>query len=216
MRPIVVLHAKEIAGRWFGVACCGDAVVATTVRSTRARALATLRRSLPAGVERRGADARGGEADETIAMLAELEAGDETRKRFSLARELVGEPRATVLLVAAAIPIGCVTSYGQIARAAGAEARVVGAIMAGNPLYPIVPCHRVVGADFSLVGYTGSRDPAALEAKLARLSREARGVSAEQDVMGDGRPLRVYPVEWAITKARRLRPGSDAQRTLFG
>ena len=46
--------------------------------------------------------------------------------------------------------------------------------MAGNPLYPIVPCHRVVGADMSLVGYGGKQTTGALTAKLSRLQAEAR------------------------------------------
>jgi hypothetical protein len=87
--------------------------------------------------------------------------------------------------------------------------------MASNPLYPIVPCHRVVGADLALVGYAGSKAPAALRAKLDRLSKEARGFKAEQDVLVEGRPLRVYPVEWAIASAEKRGVGEDRQRKLF-
>jgi O-6-methylguanine DNA methyltransferase len=120
-----------------------------------------------------------------------------------------------VLKVAAAIPPGYVTSYGNIAKAAGTEARDVGAVMASNPLYPIVACHRVVGADLSLVGYRGSKRSEALAAKLARLSAEARGFRAEKDVSVEGRLLRVYPVEWAIAKAARGGPDPGRQRSLF-
>jgi O-6-methylguanine DNA methyltransferase len=128
----------------------------------------------------------------------------------------VASPLAGVLKVAAAIPLGYVTSYGNIAKASHVEARDVGRIMASNPLYPIVPCHRVVGADLALVGYSGSKGPAALRAKLARLSKEARGFTAEQDVLVQGRPLRVYPVEWAIANAQKHDLGAERQRTLFG
>jgi O6-methylguanine-DNA--protein-cysteine methyltransferase len=67
--------------------------------------------------------------------------------------------------------------------------------MATNPLYPIVPCHRVVGADFSLVGYGGRKNLPALQAKLARLSKEAKGFATEKEVLVNGRRLTVYPVE---------------------
>ncbi len=87
--------------------------------------------------------------------------------------------------------------------------------MASNPLYPIVPCHRVVGADLSLVGYSGSKGPDALRNKLARLSKESRGFKAEQDVLVEGRPLRVYPVEWAIAHAQKHGRADDRQRSLF-
>ena len=114
-------------------------------------------------------------------------------------------------LASAAIPLGYVTSYGNIAKAADAEARDIGQIMAANPLYPIVPCHRVVGADLSLVGYFGSKAPEALRAKLDRLSKEARGFEGEQDVIVEGRSLRVYPVERAIARAREHGRGADRQ-----
>ena len=216
MLRTVALHTREVRGRWYGVACADDRLVATAASPTRARTLEHLRRSLPAGVAHREAgEDRSDFVEKTIALLADLEAGHEEHKTFSLATDYVGEPLAGVLKVAAAIPLGYVTSYGNIAKAAHVEARDVGKIMASNPLYPIVPCHRVVGADLSLVGYSGSKAPAALRAKLARLSREARGFGAEQDVLVQGRALRVYPVEWAIANAEKDAAPAGRQRTLF-
>ena len=198
------------------MACVDDRLVATAASPTRARTLEHLRRSLPAGVTHRVAGEEHSDfAEKTIALLAELEAGHEEHKSFSLATDYVGEPLAGVLKVAAAIPIGYVTSYGNIAKASHAEARDVGRIMAFNPLYPIVPCHRVVGADLSLVGYSGSRGPSALHAKLARLEKEAQGFTVEQEILVEGRPLRVYPVEWAIAHAQKQGRANDRQRSLF-
>jgi O-6-methylguanine DNA methyltransferase len=58
---------------------------------------------------------------------------------------------------AAKIPKGKVATYGQIAKLAGKPkaARAVGLYMRTNPYYPKVACHRVVGFDGRLVGYTG-------------------------------------------------------------
>src|SRR5258708_1594779 len=55
------------------------------------------------------------------------------------------------------IPKGKVATYGQIARLAGSPhaARAVGMAMKMNPNAPVVPCHRVVASDGSLVGYSG-------------------------------------------------------------
>ncbi|HKO16558.1 MAG TPA: methylated-DNA--[protein]-cysteine S-methyltransferase [Gemmatimonadaceae bacterium] len=55
------------------------------------------------------------------------------------------------------IPYGETRSYGQLAAELGDRtlAREVGAANGRNPLSVIVPCHRVVGADGSLVGYAG-------------------------------------------------------------
>jgi methylated-DNA-[protein]-cysteine S-methyltransferase len=149
---------------------------------------------------------------DTLQMLLDIESGREEARRFRLSL-LVPQPLRRILLVAAAIPRGQVTSYGDIAAAAGTEARVVGQAMATNRLYPIVPCHRVVGADMALVGYGRRQDEAALLAKLNRLRAEARG--CEQCVItAAGRSLRVYPAERVIARAARDGAGA-VQLSLF-
>jgi hypothetical protein len=89
--------------------------------------------------------------------------------------------------------------------------------MATNPLYPIIPCHRVVGADLSLVGYTGSRDAPALRSKLERLRAEARGFAEARTVptpLGSA-GLAIYPVERVIAKAARDGLDAGAQLSLW-
>lgn len=54
------------------------------------------------------------------------------------------------------IPNGRVTTYAELARELGSAAyRAVGLAMNRNPYAPRVPCHRVVGSDGRLVGYSG-------------------------------------------------------------
>lgn len=55
------------------------------------------------------------------------------------------------------IPYGEVRTYGQIAEAIGnpKAARAVGQAANRNPLWLLVPCHRVVGRDGRLTGYAG-------------------------------------------------------------
>ena len=59
-----------------------------------------------------------------------------------------------------AIPPGETTSYGAVAKALGSAgaARAVGAANGSNPIAIVVPCHRVIGAGGSLVGYGGGLD----------------------------------------------------------
>lgn len=59
-----------------------------------------------------------------------------------------------------AIPPGQTTSYGAIAKSVGSPdaARAIGAANGANPIAIIVPCHRVIGAAGSLVGYGGGLD----------------------------------------------------------
>lgn len=59
------------------------------------------------------------------------------------------------------IPYGQLVTYGDIAREMTAKtgsrmsAQAVGGAVGHNPISLIIPCHRVVGTDGSLVGYAG-------------------------------------------------------------
>ncbi len=68
------------------------------------------------------------------------------------------------------IPYGTTISYGELARRVGKPkgAQAVGAANGRNPLSIIVPCHRVIGANGSLVGYGGG-----LERKQSLLALES-------------------------------------------
>ena len=72
----------------------------------------------------------------------------------------------------AQIPSGQVRTYGWIARRIGRPkaARAVGRALARNPFAPNVPCHRVVGSDGRLTGYSA---PGGVAAKMRLLRREA-------------------------------------------
>lgn len=58
------------------------------------------------------------------------------------------------------IPAGATASYGEIAAQIGQKkaARAVGLANNRNPVAIVVPCHRVIGANGSLVGYGGGLD----------------------------------------------------------
>jgi methylated-DNA-[protein]-cysteine S-methyltransferase len=59
-----------------------------------------------------------------------------------------------------AIPYGRTLSYGELSRRLGDPnlTRAVGAANGANPISIIVPCHRVIGTDGSLVGFGGGLD----------------------------------------------------------
>ncbi|MCH1609668.1 MAG: methylated-DNA--[protein]-cysteine S-methyltransferase [Luminiphilus sp.] len=59
-----------------------------------------------------------------------------------------------------AVPFGKTVTYGDVARAIGRprSSRPVGGAVGRNPLPIIVPCHRVIGSDRSLTGFTGGLD----------------------------------------------------------
>jgi methylated-DNA-[protein]-cysteine S-methyltransferase len=55
------------------------------------------------------------------------------------------------------IPLGEVTSYGEVSRRIGkpSAVRAVGGAIGRNPISIIVPCHRVTGSSGALTGYAG-------------------------------------------------------------
>ena len=209
---MIDIYVKELNGTWFGVAYIGERIIATALNAAKEKVVKSILRNIPNDKENRILENGSDFAKRTVLMLKELHAGNEETKSFSLATEHISSPAARVLEIAAAIPIGYVASYGSIAKVAHTGPRVVGRIMARNPLYPIVPCHRVVGGDFSLVGYGGTKKPQALQAKLARLHAECKGFTSRKELSVNGQKLTVYPAEFVIEKARTSRSTSSGQQ----
>jgi methylated-DNA-[protein]-cysteine S-methyltransferase len=93
-------------------------------------------------------------------VIAELEAYFAGRLRtFSIPLDLRGAGAfdAAVWTAARQIPYGETVSYGELAAMAGypRTARAAGGSMARCPLFPVVPCHRVIHADGSIRGWGG-------------------------------------------------------------
>ena len=94
-----------------------------------------------------------------------------TRQEFDLPLEPSGtEFQLDCWRALSQIPYGETRSYGEQARNLGRpdRARAVGSANGANPIAIILPCHRVIGADGSLVGFGGG-----LETKRRLLELEA-------------------------------------------
>lgn len=61
---------------------------------------------------------------------------------------------------------GKTKSYGDIARALKSSPRAVGGACGANPIPILIPCHRVLGADGALGGYSGGEGPDTKKALL--------------------------------------------------
>ena len=93
-------------------------------------------------------------------------------QKFTMPVKVEGTPfRMKVWDALRNIPYGEVASYLEIAKAIGnpKAVRAVGGANHNNPVSIIIPCHRVVGSDGSLVGYGGG-----LETKQFLLDLESR------------------------------------------
>ena len=82
-----------------------------------------------------------------------------------------GEFTSKIYSVAQHIPKGKVATYKQIAKLAGNSKayRAVGSAMRKNPDTTVVPCHRVVGSDGSMHGYSGE---GGIKTKISKLQSE--------------------------------------------
>lgn len=77
--------------------------------------------------------------------------------KFTCPVDLIGTPfQIRVWKELTKIPYGTTISYKQLARHVGTGRgfQAVGRANATNPIPIIVPCHRVIGTDGSLVGYS--------------------------------------------------------------
>jgi len=94
-----------------------------------------------------------------------------TRDEFDIPLLLVGTDfQRSVWNALLQVPYRGTASYLQIARAIGKEkaVRAVGNACRANPIGIIVPCHRIIGSDGSLVGYYGGLS---LKQRLLNLER---------------------------------------------
>jgi methylated-DNA-[protein]-cysteine S-methyltransferase len=92
-------------------------------------------------------------------------------KEFTLKLVPQGTPfQLSVLIALQEVPYGETISYGELARRIGKPKayRAVGAANARNPLPIVIPCHRVIGSNGSLVGFGGGLD---IKQKLLDLER---------------------------------------------
>ncbi|MGH2532786.1 MAG: methylated-DNA--[protein]-cysteine S-methyltransferase [Thermomicrobiales bacterium] len=84
------------------------------------------------------------------------------RNHFEVPLDFAGITPFTrsVLNATAEVPFGQVCTYRDIAERVGKPraTRAVGSALNRNPIPVVIPCHRVVGSDGSLVGYGGGID----------------------------------------------------------
>jgi len=89
--------------------------------------------------------------------LDEYFAGRRTRFDLDVDWSLFTPFGERVLRATAEIPFGEIATYGEVAARAGnpKASRAAGRALGANPIPIVVPCHRVIGTNGRLVGYTG-------------------------------------------------------------
>jgi len=97
--------------------------------------------------------------------------------KFSLPLKVSGTPfQIAVWKAIAKIPFGKTVTYGDIAFSIGKPkaSRAVGAAVGANPTPLLVGCHRVLGSNGSLTGYSGGKG-----IKTKKLLLEHEGIEYE-------------------------------------
>jgi len=90
------------------------------------------------------------------------------RLAFDLPVAPAGTPfQQRVWALMQAIPYGETMTYGEMAAALGSGARAVGGACGKNPIPVIIPCHRVMGSQGRLTGFSGGEGVATKERLLA-------------------------------------------------
>lgn len=136
---------------WSGRGIAGLQLPETSPDKTRAR----VRRRWPDAVETDPPAGVRRVIDRVLALLGgePIDLGD-----IPLDLAAVPEFHRKVYEVARTIPSGRTMTYGEIAKRLGVphESREVGQALGRNPVAIIVPCHRVLGADGKMGGFSAN------------------------------------------------------------
>jgi methylated-DNA-[protein]-cysteine S-methyltransferase len=192
---LLEVHVRSDNGVWFGAACDDVRVFATSFGFSEKSVLESLTKEVPDNVPFQREAKASALAARVLEAVRDVYHGKDCSDGLPLSMEHLSSYARNVLKTVIQIPVGYVSSYGLVAKAAGGSARAVGRVMATNPFAPIVPCHRVVTFDYGLGGYGGGVD-----VKLAFLGREKRGYTSAREIPVGGKKLHVFPVEFVLKR----------------
>jgi len=186
---IHIVH-KNIDGIWYGAVLDTEKVLATTFAQNETEVLKNLLKSLPYEAPFQVNEKLSILSEKLLETLKRIYDGEDVSFSFEMSMNYLSSYTQKVLKCVSSVPVGYFTTYGAVAKACGGSARAVGQIMSKNPFPPLIPCHRVVRADFSVGGYGGGK-----EVKWEMLQREDREYTEIKRIeIGDG-ILSVFPIK---------------------
>jgi len=186
---MIYIYHQKIDRLWYAAAMEDDKVCATSFGSDEQRVLKGVLESLPYNVSFQLADKRSQFSEKVLNAMKLMVAGESVSVDFKFEMAHLSKYSQRVLGFLAKVPVGYVTTYGDLAEVSDLAPRVVGRVMASNPFAPLIPCHRVVRSDFSIGGYGGGVDM-----KWAILQREDRGYEEPIKIKVNDSVLLVFPV----------------------
>ncbi len=190
---MIEIYSQNIDDTWFAIALNHQQVISSSFGADHQATIKNVLSNVPFNIAFQVFHEPIPLAKNILTTLKRVYDGNKVDDKVSFATVHLPAYTKKVLKTTEAIPLGYVTSYGAIAKAAGGGPRAVGNIMASNPFAPLVPCHRVVRSDFTLGGYGFG-----LKIKIQLLGREKRGFSNSTIIEVNDKQLTVFPVEYVL------------------
>jgi len=191
---MIYVYRQKENGMWYAAAMEDDRVLATAFASDEETVLRQMLESLPYNAPFQVTDRRSQLSEKVLSTMQAMVAGESVYSDFKWEMAHLPEYSRRVLGFLAKVPVGYVTTYGALAKAAGGGARAVGRVMATNPFAPLIPCHRVVRSDFDIGGYGGEVVGQGVKVKRVILQREERGYKKPTKIKVNGSVLSLFPV----------------------
>ena len=189
---MIYIYHQEINNMWYAAAVQNDKVFATAFAPKEQQVLRHLLESLLYNVPFQVTEKPNQLLTELLkALKAIFDGKARASYGFKIAMGHLPSYTRRVLNCTSLISVGYLTTYGAIAKVAGGSPRSVGRAEASNPFPLLIPCHRVVRADFSIGGYgLGGK------VKLEILQREDRGYKEAKRLKVEGKELSLFPIKY--------------------
>jgi len=188
---MIKIYYSRIGAYWLTVALEDQKIVATAFSQTREQVLRRILKNLPYDIPFRLEERLTGFSKEILNKLKMVLEGKQIQHEFDLKMEYLSPYKKRVLGCLYHVPIGYVTTYGELAKVCGGSPRAVGLVMASNPFPLLIPCHRIVRSDMSLGGFGYG-----VKTKWEILRREDRGYKKPSKIRIFGKDLILYPVKY--------------------
>lgn len=188
---MIQIYRRKIGDTWYAVVFENERVLATAFSSNEGEVIGYLLKHLPYDKPFMAAEEPNLSSMELLKTLKMIFDGKEVSSKFDTDMDYLSRYSQKVLQCTSLIPIGYFTTYGAISKIVGGSPRAVGRALALNPFSLLIPCHRVVRADFTLGGcWFGEKT------KLGLLQREDRGYEEPMKLKVEGGVLPVFPIKY--------------------
>lgn len=168
---VASVQTNELGPIWVGVS--GQGLVAISIGGSEARFRHEIAQATGLDTQRHE------ERTQAVrAQIAAYLAGERQTFDIPIDWRFMPDFQAQVLRLALAIPRGETRTYGDLAIILGdiGSARAVGRALATNPMPLVLPCHRVIGADGKLHGFSA---PGGVKTKAWLLALEGRPIQQQ-------------------------------------